>query len=55
MRALTLKDGVNYDDDRFDDAKLIQHQYGAGFEPEDDLDGDGVIDPVEKAIKINDI
>lgn len=56
VRALTLKDGINYDDDRFDEANIIQleAQYPAGYNAKDDLDGDGKIDPVEHQVKVFD-
>ena len=56
VRALTLKDGVNYDDDRFDESKVIQleAQYPPGYNENDDLDGDGKIDKVEHQVKVHD-
>jgi hypothetical protein len=47
IRALTLKDGVNYNDDRFDEIKAAQFKYENnnqlpdGFNKSDDLNKDG--------------
>lgn len=50
---MTLKDGINYNDDRFDESKAINHQYAVGYQPEDDLNKDGFIDGIEHQIKVN--
>ena len=50
VRALTLKDGINYEDDKFD----INHvQYAFGYSAADDLNGDGIIDGIEHTIAVN--
>jgi len=50
VRALTLKDDIDYDDPRQE-----VHDYGPGYTKEDDLDGDGKIDDVEHNFKVMDI
>ena len=61
IAALTLKDGMNYEDAGYDEIAAAQVQYNhinqvnqlpTGFAAEDDLDGDGKIDGVERAIKV---
>lgn len=41
VRALTLKDGINYDDNKFDQHRA---QYAVGYSAVDDLNDDGMID-----------
>ena len=64
IRALTLKDGVNYEDAKYDEIKAAQFkyendnqdpsvQYPEGFNKSDDLNQDGQIDHIERAIKVN--
>lgn len=52
VRALTLKDGVDYDDNKM--AKIEDHKviYPEGFDEEDDLNKDGKIDHVERELKV---
>ena len=47
VHALTLKDGVDYDDKKMNDIT-----YPEGFDQEDDLNQDGVIDHIEHDLKI---
>jgi hypothetical protein len=52
VRALTLKDGVDYNDYTMaylDDQKVL---YPEGFDEEDDLNKDGMIDHVERELKV---
>ena len=41
VRALTLKDGVDYDD------PAMKQQYAPGYTAKDDLNNDGIIDALE--------
>jgi hypothetical protein len=41
VRALTLKDGVNYAD------ATMNHQFAPGYSAKDDLNNDGIIDNLE--------
>lgn len=44
VMPLTVRDGMDYDDNRMN--------YPKGFSETDDLNGDGIIDPIEASIKI---
>lgn len=46
VRALTLKDDVDYDDPQM--ANVDMNNYGDGYNERDDLNNDGVIDQFEK-------
>lgn len=56
VRALTLKDGVDYENDQqnffIPDFEPPQNQYPPGYQKKDDLNKDGKIDQVESALKI---
>ena len=56
VRALTLKDGVDYENDMQQNVFVPDFQpavqYPKGYNANDDLNKDGVIDQVESEIKI---
>ena len=47
VRALTLKDHVDYDD-----MKANENQYAPGYTAQDDLNNDGIIDGLENQLKV---
>ena len=56
VRPLTLKDEYDYEDNgAFMMKNQNANEYPAGFNPEDDLDGNGNIDEIEQKIKVNNI
>lgn len=53
VRALTLKDDVDYDDPHMIAPNM--NNYEDGYNERDDLNQDGVIDQFEKQLKIMDL
>jgi len=48
VHALTLRDGVDYDDNKMKN----DFKYPEGFNEEDDLNNDGIIDHIEHDLKV---
>lgn len=49
VHALTIRDDVDYEDNK----QKATYTYAAGYGPDDDLNNDGFIDPIESQIKVN--